>query len=162
MKKLSLYILSAALLTTSLSAVSKFSLDFNKDTRGLVRKMDVSKDPFWVSKVVIKDSKEFYFSSPKSMFEFYFNPEKWPSAKASIQEDIKQIVVTDYSTHRPINAKTAFYVYGSNKTSPAGDDLPAFKLYSEAKAFADKNNGKRVLSFKEVSKGLVELLNGDI
>lgn len=162
MKKISLIILSSCLLVTTLSAKETITLDFNKDTKGLIRKMAVYKAPSWVSKVVVKDSKEYYFSSPKSMIEFYYNPEKWPDAHAQSQDDLKQLVVTDYMTLAPLDATKAFYVYGSNKTSPAGDDLPAFKTHEEAKNFAHKNNGKRVLSFKEVKKGLIQLLNGDI
>ncbi len=163
MKKLSLFIISSCLLSTlSLSASEAYTLHADKDTRGLIRKMQVYKTPSWTAKVVTKDSREFYFVSPKSLFEFYFNPMKWPEADAPTKLDIKELVVTNYATLKPIDATKAYYVYGSNKTSSAGDDLPAFKLHSEAKSFAEKNNGKRVLKFDEVSQGLIQLLNGDI
>lgn len=163
MKKLPLIILSVCLLSIlSLSAKVKYYMDFDKDTKSLVRKMLVFKNPAWVAKAVTEESKEFYFVSPKSMFEFHFNPEKWPAANIKSQKDIKNLVVTDYATLRAIDAKKAYYVYGSNKISPAGDDLPAFKDYEQAKIYADKHHGRRIFEFSKVSKGLIELLNGDI
>ena len=70
--------------------------------------------------------------------------------------------MTDYKTLKAIDAKYAFYVYGSHKISLAGDDLPAFKDINDAKEFMDNNNGRRILSFNELKSGLIQLLNGDI
>lgn len=163
MKKFSNLVLSSCLLfNIAASANENYSLNFDKETRGLVRHMLVYKDPTWVAKVVTKDLKEFYFTSPKSLLEFYYNPEKWPKAKAETADQLKDIIVTDYKTLKPIDARYAFYVYGSNKTSTAGDDLPAFKNIDDAKYFMSKNKGKRVLSFNQISRGLIDLLNGDI
>lgn len=159
MKKLVLIVLLSVL---GLSASDDFKMNYDKKTKGLIRKMLVYKAPSWVGKVVTKESKTFYFSSPKSLIEFYYNPEKWPDANCPSQADIKALIITDYSTLNPIDATQAYYVYGTNKTSPAGDDLPAFKHYTQAKEFANKYNGKRILEFKEVKKGLIQLLNGDI
>lgn len=162
-RKLSLLVLSTCLFATlSLSANEAYSMNFDKETRGLVRKMLVYKDPLWVSKVVTKDSKEFYFISPKSMFDFYYNPKKWPETNVTDISELKEIIVTDFKTGKAVDARYAFYVYGSNKISFAGDDLPAFKNIEDAKNFLKNNNGSRILSFKEVSHGLIKLLNGDI
>ena len=163
MKKFSILVLSTCLISTlSLSANEAFSMNFDKDTRGLVRKMQVYKSPAWVAKVVTNKQKEFFFTSPKSVLEFYYTPKKWAEAEVNSPEDIKNIIVTDYKTGKAIDAKYAFYVYGSNKISYAGDDLPAFKSIDDAKYFMKNNKGRRVLSFDQLSKGLIELLNGDI
>lgn len=164
MKKFTLAVLSTCFISIlSLSANEAYKMNYDKNTRGLVRKMFVYKDPLWVSKVVTNESKEFYFTSPKSMLEFYYNPHKWfEETNVKNQKDLKEIIVTDYKTLKPIDAKYAFYVYGSNKTSHAGDDLPAFENINDAKNFMKKNNGKRVLNFSELSNGLIKLLNGDI
>ncbi len=163
-KKISIAVLSTCFISIlSLSANETYKMNYNKETRGLVRKLFVYKDPLWVSKVITKDSKEFYFTSPKSMLEFYYNPHKWfEETNVKSKDDLKEIIVTDYKTLKPIDAKYAFYVYGSNKISHAGDDLPAFENIKEAKEFMKKNNGKRVLNFSELSNGLIKLLNGDI
>ena len=163
MKKFSLLVLTSCLLSTlTLSANESYTMSFNKDTIGLVRKLPVYKNPSWVAKAVTKDSKEFYFISPKSLMEFYYNPKKWPSTNVNDKSELSSIIVTDYKTLKPIDAKYAFYVYGSNKISFAGDDLPAFENISDAKEFSNNNNGTKILSFKEISNGLIKLLNGDI
>ena len=62
-----------------------------------------------------------------------------------------------------INAETAYYVCGAGEiTSPAGDDLPAFKSKADADAFAKKYDGQRVMPFDKVSNALIKLLNGRI
>ena len=163
MKKFSLLVLTSCLISTlTLSANESYTMNFDKETRGLVRKMQVYKSPAWVAKVITKKQKEFFFTSPKSVLEFYYTPKKWAEAEVNGPEDIKNIIVTDYKTGKAIDAKYAFYVYGSNKISFAGDDLPAFKSIDDAKNFMKNNRGRKVLSFSELSKGLIELLNGDI
>lgn len=162
-KKITLTLLSISVISTlSLSAKEIYSMNFDKETIGLVRKMHVYKYPSWVAKVVTKDSKEYYFSSPKSLMEYYHSFEKWPETNVTNRDDLKEIIVTDYSTLKPIDARKAFFVYGSNKISIAGDDLPAFETIDSAKRYLEKNNGKRILKFDELKKGLIQLLNGDI
>ncbi len=163
MKKLSHIILASCLFCTlGVSASESYTMNFDKDTRGLVRKLAIYKDPAWASKIITKENKEFFFISPKSMMEFYYNPYKWPSANIQKSEEIKEIIVTDYKTLKPIDGKYAFYIYGSRKISFAGDDLAAFENINDAKEFMKNNNGKRILKFSELSKGLIQLLNGDI
>ncbi len=144
------------------SVEKKYFLTFDKNTTCLVRQIKVYKEPKWVSKIEVRNGKTIYFCSPKSMFEFYHRPGKWFDIGVKSERDFSKIVVTDYETVKPINAETAFYVYGSRITSPAGDDLPAFESESAAKKFAKKYNGKRVLNFDQVSDALIRLLNGRI
>jgi len=149
------------LLTTS-TILFSYEMNYDKNTDGLVRHLKVYKNPSWVSKVELKNGKNIFFSSPKSMFEFYHRPGKWYEMGVKSEADFKAIIVTDTMTLKPINAKGAFFVYGSNVTSPAGDDLPAFDSYKAATEFSKKHHGSRVLGFKEVSTGLIKLLNGSM
>jgi len=139
-----------------------YEMDFKKDTTCLVRHLKVYKYPEWVSKIELQNGKKIFFSSPKSMFEFYFRPAKWSDLGVKHESDFKDIIVTDFATTKPINAKGAFYVYGTNEISPAGDDLVPFGTYAEAEKFSKEHRGQRILSFKEVSDGLIRLLNGRI
>ena len=61
-----------------------------------------------------------------------------------------------------VDAKKAFFVYGSSKISPAGDDLVAFESKEDASNYSQNNNGKRIFSFSEVKNSLIRLLNGRI
>jgi len=139
-----------------------YTLTYDKNTTGLVRNLLVYKKPKWVSKIEVRNGKTVYFCSPKSMFEFYFYPGKWYDVGVRSERDFSQIVVTDYNTLKPINAREAFFVYGSRAISPAGDDLPAFKSRDEAKKFVEKYGGSRIFTFENVSNGLIKLLNGNI
>ncbi|MDD2652151.1 MAG: nitrous oxide reductase accessory protein NosL [Sulfurimonas sp.] len=139
-----------------------YAMDYDKESECVVRKLKVHKDPQWVSKIELTNGKKLFFSSPKSMIEFYHQPGRWYDIGVKSEDDFKELLVTDYNTLKPIDAKGAFYVYGSSITSPAGDDLVPFASYEDAKTFAQKNNGKRVLSFKEIKESLIRLLNNRI
>jgi nitrous oxide reductase accessory protein NosL len=148
---------------TPFNVGKKYFLNFDKNTTCLVRHVLVYKDPKWVAKIETRKGKTVYFSSPKSMFEFYFRPGKWYDVGVKSERDFSKIVVTDYNTLEPINAEEAFYVYGAGTiSSPAGDDLPAFKSKEEAEKFSKQYDGKRVMPFDKVSNALIKLLNGRI
>ncbi len=137
------------------------SIEVTKKDRCLIRQIKVYKNPAWIARAKTKQ-KTVYFSSPKSMFEYYFQPIRWTSLGALTSSDLVSVTVTDFNTLEAVDAKKAFYVYGSNQTSPGGDDLPAFASKEKAEIFAKKYNGKRVLRFDEVSNALVSLINGRI
>ncbi len=140
----------------------KYFLTYDKNTTCLVRHLQVSKAPEWVAKIKVRNGKIVYFSSPKSMFEFYFRPGKWYEVGVKSERDFSEIVVTDYGTRKPINAETAYYVYGSSVTSPGGDDLVPFATKEAADAFSKSHNGHRVMPFDKVSDALIRLINGRI
>ena len=144
------------------NAPAFYTMDFDKNTTCLVRHFKVYKDPKWVAKITIRNGKTVYFSSPKSMFEFYHRPGKWFDVGVKSERDFSEIVVTDYETLKHINAETAFFVYGSNATSPAGDDLVALATKEAAEKFSKAHNGKRIFKFDEVPSALINLLNGRI
>lgn len=134
-------------------------MELSKEATCLIRKIQVYKAPEWVASIKVRSGETIYFSTPKSMFEFYFQPGKWPEYNVKSNDDM-QIYVTNFNTLEKIVAGEAYFVYGSTKTGPAGDDLPAFSTKKEAEAFAKQYNGKRVLDFAGVSDALINLLNG--
>lgn len=140
----------------------KFDMNFTKDTSCEIRKIKLYQNPIWASKIEFKNGKNAFFCSPKSMFEFYFNEEKWKVFEIQSLSDFTNILVTDYKTSKIVDAKKAFFVYGSSKISPAGDDLVAFESKEDASNYLQNNNGKRIFSFDEVKNSLVRLLNGRI
>lgn len=134
-------------------------MELSKEATCLIRKIKVYTAPEWAASIQVRSGEVIYFSTPKSMFEFYFQPGKWPEYNVKSNDDMR-IHVTDFNTLQKIAAKDAYFVYGSNKTGPSGDDLPAFSTKKEAEAFAKQYNGKRVLDFAGVSDALINLLNG--
>jgi len=139
-----------------------YVMDYDKRTECLVRKLAVYKNPKWVAKIETTAGKKLFFSSPKSMFEFYHQPGKWFDIGVKSEKDFKQIIVTDYESMKPIDGKKAYYVYGSRAISPSGDDLVALETKEKAQKFAAKYSGKRVFAFKDVSPALIRLINGNI
>ncbi|MGE4418494.1 MAG: nitrous oxide reductase accessory protein NosL [Sulfurimonas sp.] len=158
----SLVIVLSLWLTSSLSANESYVMDYDKETSCVVRKIKVYENPTWASKIELTNGKKLFFCSPKSMIEFYLQPGRWFDIGVKSEEDFKDILVTDFNTLKTINARGAFFVYGSNVISPAGDDLVPFATYEEAKKFASKHNGKRVMNFNQISDALIRLLNGSL
>ena len=144
------------------SLLFSFEMDFDKETTCLVRHLKVYKDPKWVAKIELQNGKKIFFSSPKSMFEFYYQPGKWFDVGVKSEKDFKDILVTDFDTLKAVKAKGAFYIYGTNVIGPAGDDLVAFDSYAAAEKFSKEHNGKRILGFRDVSDALIRLINGRI
>jgi len=143
-------------------AQKNYVMDYDKNTECLVRHLKVYKDPRWAVKIELNNGKKIYFSSPKSMFEFYHRPGKWYDMGVKSEKDFKNIIVTDYLTMKLINAKDAFYIYGSRVHSPAGDDLVVIENEADAKEFSLKYGGKRIFKFNEISDALIRLINGRI
>lgn len=149
----------------SLVVISTFSfasqINFTKDDVGYIRKIKLYKNPSWIAQIKTSSGKIAKFCSPKSMIEFYYTIEKFKEFNAKSSDDIDEILVTDYKTHEIVNGRNAYYVYGSNKTSPAGDDLVVFVNEKDAKIYAKNNNGKRIFRFSKIPFALINLLNGD-
>lgn len=152
-------ILLAVLVLSSLIFADTYHV--SKDEVGLIRKVKVYKYPKWISSITVRSGKEIFFCSPKSMFEFYEVPGKWPEYNVKADSDMR-IHVTDFLTLEKIDGRKAFYVYGTSNMSPAGDDLVAFKTKKDAQRFSDANKGKRVFAFKDVPSALINLLNGNL
>jgi len=163
--------LTGIIITISLSFASSilptkapvsYEMDYTKETRCLVRNFFVYKNPKWVGKIELLNGKKLFFSSPKSLIEFYLRPGKWFDVGVKSEKDFKDIIVTDYLTMKLINAKDAFYIYGSRITSIAGDDLVAIEGEENSRNFSKSYGGKRVLKFTEISAALIRLINGRI
>jgi len=146
-----------------ITLASSHEIKFDKNSVGQVRHLKIYKYPSWVSQIELANKKKILFSSPKGMFEFYLHPGAWYSQyHIKREQDFKNIYVTDFQTTKVIDAQGAFYVYGSDKTSPAGDDLVPFNSYQAAKKFSKKHHGSRIFGFRDVTYGLIKYLNGAI
>jgi len=143
-------------------APKNYVMDYDKNTECLVRHLKVYKEPRWASKIELKNGKKLFFSSPKSMFEFYQRPGKWYFVGVKSELDFKDIIVTDYNSLKLIDARDAYYIYGSRATSPSGDDLVVFETREDAAEFSKNYNGKRIMTFEQVSPSLINLINGRI
>ena len=97
--------------------------------------------------------KVFKFCSTRDMFSYYLDPENTRNVSQMLVHDMSKMPWGSDSIDDKyfIDAKTAWYVAGSEKTGAMGKTLASFSLQTDAQAFADEFGGK-VLSFKDVNQ----------
>lgn len=97
------------------------------------------------------NSKNIAFCAPRCMFIHLAD------SSNNVATSIEKMEVTDYYTTQKIDGKTAFYVTGSDKTSPMGKDFVPFVTKEDAESFMKEHNGKKIYSFDEITKEVVVL-----
>jgi nitrous oxide reductase accessory protein NosL len=104
---------------------------------------------------VTLNGKDLYFDGVKDMMKYliYKGDFKFDRTK------ISSILVTDYYTLESINAKNAFYVVGSNVYGPMGHELIAFKTIESANNFMKSHNGKKIVTYVQITQSLVQSLD---
>jgi nitrous oxide reductase accessory protein NosL len=59
-------------------------------------------------------------------------------------------------TLKAIDAKSAFYVIGSNIKGPMGWDLIPFEKIDTTRQFLKKHEGKKIVRFQDITPQIVE------
>jgi len=103
--------------------------------------MFVYKYPKWVAFMEDEAHKKFYFDGVKDMMKYYFNNPK---------KHYHTILVTDFYTLKPLIAKEAFFVIGSNVYGPMGEELIPFVSKEDAQIFLQEHKGTKILTFDEI------------
>ncbi|MFZ2948573.1 MAG: nitrous oxide reductase accessory protein NosL [Desulfuromonadaceae bacterium] len=119
--------------------------------------MFVAKYPDWVATARFKDGTISYYDGPKDMFSHFFDPGRYTPGKR--QADIVALAVKEYYSLATIDARSAFFVTGSDVHGPMGSELIPFSTEKDAKSFKLDHEGKRVLRFKEVTRQTIQSLN---
>ncbi|MEW5745481.1 MAG: nitrous oxide reductase accessory protein NosL [Nitrospirota bacterium] len=119
--------------------------------------MFVAKYVDWIAGVTFKDGSSAIFDGAKDMFKYLFAIKKY--APARNRQDIEKIYVTDYYTLKMVDGTRAHYVIGSDVFGPMGRELIPFAREADAREFLNDHNGKRILTFKEVTQGIVASLD---
>ena len=94
----------------------------------------------------------FKFCSTRDMFSYYLDPENKRNVAQMLVHDMSKMPWGSDSINDKyfIDAKTAWYVIGSEKTGAMGETLASFSQQSDAQAFAKEFGGK-VISFADIS-----------
>jgi nitrous oxide reductase accessory protein NosL len=121
--------------------------------------LDVKKYPRFSTEMVLKNGKKIEFVSVKSMMNFYFHPEKYPEYRVKSREEISQMFVKDYLSGEKIDAKDAWYIFGSRLIGPHGDDLIPLSSQTKVELFMKKYGGSRVLKIDKFTFGLIKYLD---
>ena len=118
--------------------------------------MFVAKYPNWLTQIHYdKLGQTNFFDGVKDMMTFYFNPERYEGPP---KEAIKNIYVKDYYSLNWLSAKDAFYVLGSDVYGPMGHELIPFESKDAAESFSKDHHGKEILTFGEITPGLIDSL----
>ena len=110
--------------------------------------MDWAKYPKSAAYLETQEGKKLNFCSNRCMFTVILTTK--PAFK------IKKSHVVDYFTQQKTAAQTAFYVIGSDQMGSMGHDFIAHKSKEAAQDFEAEHQGKKTVSFQEVTLDLVQ------
>lgn len=137
--------------------VVRLQINVNKDDKCPVCGMFVAPHKQWASKIVYDDDKYYAFDGVKDMMKFYLEPQKYGG---DANKTIKQIQVSDYYSLTLTDAKTAFFVVGSDVLGPMGNELIPFKNEQNAKNFSLDHKGVQIYKFDEITTKILCELDG--
>jgi nitrous oxide reductase accessory protein NosL len=121
--------------------------------------MFVVRYPDWVAAVTFGNGERVLFDGAKDLFKFLLKHEDYgPVARRA---DVAAVLVTDYYTLKPVEARQAWYVVGADVLGPMGDELVPFGRRQDAEEFRRDHGGKRLLRFDEVTRDLLRALDGE-
>lgn len=115
--------------------------------------MFVSQHPAWIASIVYADGSHRFFDGPKDLFTFRLQHPESIDAEVSIW-------VTDYYTTRPLPARDAVFVVGSDVLGPMGAELVPVASAELADSFRADHGGDAPLAFDDIDAAVVEHLDG--
>lgn len=119
--------------------------------------MLVSKYPNWVATVVYQDGHAHHFDGAKDLFKYLHNVPKY--APGHDAKNITAIGVTEFYGLTRIDARSAFYVIGSDVLGPMGHEFVPLATRADADDFLKDHKGRRLLTYKEVTADVPEKLD---
>ena len=145
------------LFSMNMSYAGEPTVTIKKTDRCPVCGMFVYKYPKWVAQIMFKDGSYYFYDGAKDMFKHIFDTAKYTAGKKA--EDIKDIYVTDYYEVELVEAKSAFFVLGSDVLGPMGHELLPFKDQESAQEFLEDHKGKSIIRFQDVTPVIIESLD---
>ena len=122
--------------------------------------MFVAKYPEWIATVLYRDGHAHHFDGAKDMFKYLLELSRW--APGHDAEEIKAIGVTEYYSVQPIDARSAWYVVGSDVLGPMGHELIPLETEADAMEFLNDHEGRKILRFDGISLPLLKNLDGGV
>ncbi len=113
--------------------------------------MFVAKYPNWVATIAYADGSHRFFDGPKDLFRYLAGKDGSTAGDA-------EIWVTDYYTTKPIKARGAFFVAGSDVFGPMGAELIPLATADLAESFRADHGGAEVLAFDGVDEAVLRSL----
>ncbi len=110
--------------------------------------------PDWASKIAFKDGATVYFDGPKDMMRYYLDMAKY--AKGRSGADVAEMLVTEYYDLTPVDARSAWFVAGSDVMGPMGPELVPFKTEAQAADFKRDHKGRAIYKFSDVTSAVMK------
>jgi len=114
--------------------------------------MFVAKYPNWIATITDADGTSQFFDGPKDLFRFLLREGDSVTREA-------EIWVTDYYTIKPLKAREAVFVAGSDVYGPMGAELVPFASAALAEGFRTDHGGGEVLAFDDVDETVLGSLD---
>ncbi len=97
--------------------------------------------------IVFTDGKVVGFDTAGDLFRYMLAPDKhhFDSSK------VKNVFVTEFGTKKFIDAKSAFFVVGSNIQGSMGPEVAAFAKKENAEQFMKEHQGTGIAAFAQVT-----------
>lgn len=118
-----------------------------------IKTVSILKHKDWLGYIELKDGKIVALSSPKYTFAYMLIEQK------KDDKSVLNVYVTDFKTKKIIDAKSAYYVFGSNMMSVGGDDVIPFALESDAKEFYKEKHGRQIYRFDRMTENFINYLD---
>ena len=96
------------------------------------------------------------FCSTIDLFSWYLQPENKSNVKEIYVHDMAQADWASPNDAKLIDARTAFYVIGSNKKGSMGKTIASFASLFDAKKFVENNEGSIFNFFVLIIENLIE------
>jgi nitrous oxide reductase accessory protein NosL len=115
--------------------------------------MFVASHPWWIAQIVYEDGHAVFFDGGKDLFS-YLQARKKDSRDLD-GPPIAAIFVTSYYDRKPIDARTASFVVGSDVLGPMGPELVPHASFGEASEFSRDHDGSKIVGFDDVTPDLI-------
>ena len=113
--------------------------------------MFVAKYPNWVATIAYADGSHRFFDGPKVLFRYLVGEDGSTTLGA-------EIWVTDYYTTKPLKAREAVFVAGSDVFGPMGAELIPLATADLAESFRVDHGGADVLTFYRIDEVVLRSL----
>jgi len=119
--------------------------------------MFVAKYPDFAAQIQFRNGTVLHFDGTKDLFKYYQNLSRYSPGRK--QGEIDAILVTGYYSLTPIDARTAWYVTGSDVHGPMGRELIPFEKEADAREFMQDHKGKALLRFRAITPAIIRELD---
>ncbi len=113
--------------------------------------MFVAKYPNWVATIAYPDGSHLFFDGPKDLFRYL-------RGEGGSTTPDAEIWVTDYYTIKPLNAREAVFVHGSDVLGPMGAEFVPLASGEFAESFMMDHGGEGPLTFDQIDAAVLRSL----